>query len=237
MIDAGLMVRAFFTTREGGVSESPYDSLNVASHVGDLPSLVHVNRDRVADMAGAPVSFMTAYHGTEVIWVSDPGDTPAEGDILITATPGVALGALAADCVPVLFHDTVSGTVAAVHAGRRGMATGAIEAAVDALLRAGGEGTSPESLHASIGPAVCGRCYEVPEELRSEVSRQYPSAHSETTWGTPSLDLPAAIASTLGDMGLTTVHRSQICTIEDPRMFSHRRDGVTGRFAGVIVHA
>src|SRR5690554_3080233 len=109
VIDAALPVRAFFTTRRGGVSDAPYESLNLAVHVGDDPAAVATNRQRVSEHAGAPVSFLTAEHGTTVAHVTVPGEQPPTADALVTPVPGVALAAIAADCAPVLLHDAGTG--------------------------------------------------------------------------------------------------------------------------------
>lgn len=237
MIDAGLPVRAFFTTRDGGVSAAPYDSLNLATHVGDSPACVARNRDVVAAAAGAPVSFLHAEHGATVVEVTQPGEDPAPGDILVTRTPGVALAAIAADCVPVLLHDAASGAVAAVHAGREGLYAGAIDAAVAALIDLGPRRRAPDTMTAAIGPSICGRCYEVPQDLQARVAGRHPTARAVTRAGTPSLDLARAIETRLGELGFLEVTRRRECTLETPTLFSHRRDGATGRIAGVIVCA
>ncbi|WP_062522418.1 polyphenol oxidase family protein [Demequina silvatica] len=237
MLDAGLPVRAFFTTRAGGSSAAPYDSLNVATHVGDSPEAVALNRATVSALAGAPVSFLHAEHGIRVAEVTVPGEDPPVADVLVTRTPGVAIGAIAADCVPVLLHDAATGAVAAVHAGREGVRMGAVDAAVAALLdlRTPAQRRDRRGMAASIGPAICGRCYEVPEEMRDQVASRHPTARSVTRAGTPALDLPRAIETRLGELGVADVLRHRACTLEDPTLFSHRRDGVTGRHVGVIV--
>ncbi len=235
-IDASLPVTAFFTTRAGGVSGEPYSSLNIAAHVGDDPEAVARNRALVAEAAGAEVSFMTARHGADVVGVPVPGAVPSPGDVLITTVPGVALAAIAADCVPVLLHDSSSGAVAAVHAGRKGLVADAVGAALDAFADiAGREREAPAAtVAASIGPAICGRCYEVPEGMRAEVAREHPHAFATTCAGTAALDLPAAIAARLRARG-ATVTDVAICALEDHRFFSYRREPVTGRQAAVIV--
>lgn len=235
MISAGLGVRAFFTPREGGESAPPYDSLNLAVHVGDDPKTVARNRARVSDHAGAPVSFLTAEHGIRVARVSEPGSVPPPADVLVTTTPGVALGAIAADCVPVLMHDEASGAVAAAHVGRQGLFHGTLDAAVAALLDIRGGWRTLGKMHASIGPSICGRCYEVPADMRDHVASRHPIARSTTSWGTPALDLPRAAEARLAQLGFTQIVRHGACTFEDHQWFSHRRDGVTGRHAGVIV--
>lgn len=234
VIDAGLPVRAFFTTRHGGVSAAPYESLNLAVHVGDQAHAVEANRQRVSDQAGAPVSFLTAEHGTTVAHLTVPGEQPPAADALVTTVPGVALAAIAADCAPVLLHDAGTGAVAAVHAGREGLYDGVIDAAWQALLdlrsdRAAGE------ISASIGPTICGRCYEVPADMRARVEQRHPTAHATTRDGTAGLDISRAIATRLTELGVDTLVKSDVCTAESELVYSHRRDGVTGRFAGVIV--
>lgn len=234
VIDAALPVRAFFTTRNGGVSEAPYASLNLAVHVGDVPATVATNRQRVSEYAGVPVSFLTAEHGTVVASIAQPGQQPPPADALVTTVPGVALGAIAADCSPVLLHDSATGAVAAVHAGREGLYGGVIDSAWQAVLKLRGDGAIG-AISASIGPTICGRCYEVPHEMRARIAERHPTAYATTRDGTPGLDISRAIAARLTDLGADTVVTSDLCTAESGLFFSHRRDDVTGRFAGVIV--
>jgi YfiH family protein len=236
MIDAGLPVTAFFTTRTGGFSLAPYGELNVADHVGDDPEAVRRNRELVSDAAGAPVAFLSAEHGIRVARVTSPSIEPLPyADVLVTNVSGVALGAIAADCAPVLIHDGASGAVAAVHCGHEGLYKGVIDAAVAALVDLRGGWADGNLLTASIGPSVCGRCYEVPLDMRERIASRHPVARSTTSGGSPALDLPRAIESRLAVLGFGEVVRSRYCTIEDHRFFSHRRDGVTGRHAGVVV--
>lgn len=235
MIDAGLDVPAFFTRRDGGVSEAPYDSLNVALHVHDNFDAVVANRDAIDAMAAMPVTFMTPQHGIRVAEVAYPGQSVPPADVLVTRTPGVALGTQAADCVPLLLHDQASGAVAAAHVGREGLYNGVVDAAVAAVLDMRGGWKPQGEMHASIGPAICGRCYEVPAPLRDRIARRHPIATASTSWGTASLDLPRAVEARLGQLGFSQIVRHRACTFEDTAFFSHRRDGVTGRQAGVIV--
>ncbi|MFW7415842.1 peptidoglycan editing factor PgeF [Demequina sp. SO4-18] len=234
-MDAGLPIRAFFTTREGGVSAPPYDSLNLAVHVGDEPHAVATNRARVADAAGAPVTFLAAAHGIAVARVGAPGQSPPTADALVTSVAGVAVAAIAADCVPVLVHDDATGAVAAVHAGREGLFAGVIDAALAEMLDLRRAGAAHGRMRASIGPAICGLCYEVPADMRARVAGRHPAAFATTREGTAALDLPRAIEARLSELGVGEIVRVQECTAESPRLFSHRRDGVTGRFAGVAV--
>ncbi len=145
------------------------------------------------------------------------------------------MGVLVADCVPVLLADPTAGVVAALHAGRRGLVAGVVQSAVAAMRDLG---AVPSRIRSAIGPSVCGACYEVPREMREEVSLIVPAARAETSWGTPSLDLPGGVAAVLGGCGVGEVLRLDLCTMTDLRFYSHRRSATraepTGRFAGVI---
>lgn len=231
VLDAGLPVRAFFTTRHGGLSGVPYDSFNLAKHVGDDPGSVESNRARLDGLAGARVVYMSQTHGNQVVVVKDPKEIP-RADAIITLEPGLALAVLVADCVPVLVHDAGSGAVGAIHAGRMGVALGIVGDSITRLREVGGQRSG--SLSAAVGPAICGACYEVPEEMRAEVARVTPEAWAETSWGTSSLDLRAAISAQLERIGVDEVNMVGPCTYESDDLFSHRREGVTGRMAGAI---
>ncbi|WP_138735183.1 peptidoglycan editing factor PgeF [Modestobacter excelsi] len=227
--------RRVVTDRRGGRSVSPYDSFNLGGHVGDDPADVAANRDRLAGelgVAGDQVVWMTQVHGTGVAIVEDAGENPvADVDALVTATPGFVLCVLVADCVPVLLADPVAGVVAAVHAGREGVRRGVVPAALAAMTRLGAR---PGDVEALLGPAVCGLDYEVPGHMQAEVARVAPASAVRTRQGTPGLDLRAGIAEVLRGAGVRQVVHDPRCTVEDPRLFSHRRDGVTGRQAGVV---
>lgn len=188
---------------------------------------------RVEETCGVRFARMNQVHGDDVLVVDRPGPAPTDevptADALVTATAGLGLMVRVADCLPVLLADTGSGVVGAVHAGRAGVALGVVTKAV-ARMREHGAG----ELHAWVGPHVCGRCYEVPEQMREEVAAVVPETWAETTWGTPSLDLAAGVRAQLAalDVGLTEVGR---CTLEDPLLHSHRRDAASaGRMAGLV---
>lgn len=224
------------TDRRDGVSVAPYDELDLGDHVGDDPAAVAENRHRVANRLGAPgLAFMAQVHGRDVAVVDRPpvpGDPAPQADALVTAVPGVALAVLVADCVPVLLAAADGTAVGVVHAGRKGVAAGVVGAAVDVLARLGAE---PADLYAVVGPAICGGCYEVPEDMRAEVTARAPAAYAVTRAGAPALDLPAAVLAQLDAAGVRRVERVPVCTAESPQLYSHRRDGVTGRFAGVVL--
>jgi YfiH family protein len=227
--------RRVVTDRRGGRSVAPYDSFNLGDHVGDDPADVAANRGRVARELGVPedqLVWMSQVHGTGVTVVDgpQPGAVP-DTDALVTATPGLVLAVLAADCVPVLLADPVARVVAAVHAGREGVRQGVVPAALAAMTRLGAQAGRVTAL---LGPAVCGACYEVPAAMQAGVARVAPAAAVRSRRGTPGLDLRAGLAQVLRGAGVAEVVHDPRCTVEDRRLFSHRREGVTGRQAGLV---
>ncbi|SEM03853.1 conserved hypothetical protein [Blastococcus sp. DSM 46786] len=227
--------RRVVTDRRGGRSRPPYDSFNLGSHVGDDPGDVAANRARVARELGVGedrLVWMDQVHGTGVAVVERPQDGPVPAtDALVTATPGLVLAVLAADCVPVLLADNEAGVVAAVHAGREGVRKGVLPAALSAMASLGARARNVTAL---LGPAVCGACYEVPGEMQREVARIAPAAAVPTRAGTAGLDLRAGVEEILRRAGIPEVVQDPRCTVEDPTLYSHRRDGVTGRQAGLV---
>ncbi len=234
-VDLGPGVRAGFSTRGGGVSRPPYDALNLGYGVGDDPAAVDANRARLGRWVGAPVAYATQVHGAGVLEVRGPpapGEASVgEADALVTVSPSVAVAVLVADCVPVLLADPSAGVVAAVHAGRRGLVLGVVDAAVAAMVAAGAQ---VERLRAAVGPAIAGASYEVPLQLQEEVVAIVPETRATTAWGTPALDLPAGVAAQLRRAGVRHVSDQERDTWTDPALFSYRRAQRTGRFAGVV---
>ncbi|MEV5428859.1 peptidoglycan editing factor PgeF [Streptomyces sp. NPDC052701] len=225
-----------FTDRWGGVSAAPYEELNLGGAVGDDPDAVRTNRELAAKSLGVEperVVWMNQVHGADVAVVDGPwGDRPVPRvDAIVTARRGLALAVLTADCVPVLLADPVAGVVAAAHAGRPGMVAGIVPAALRAMTDLGAE---PSRIVARTGPAVCGRCYEVPEAMRAEVGAAEPAAYAETSWGTPAVDVGAGVHAQLDRLGVRDRARSPVCTLESGDHFSYRRDRTTGRLAGYV---
>ncbi|MET8585439.1 peptidoglycan editing factor PgeF [Streptomyces collinus] len=225
-----------FTDRWGGVSAAPYEELNLGGAVGDDPGSVRSNRELAAKTLGLDpglVVWMNQVHGAGVAVVDAPwGAEPVpEVDALVTTRRGLALAVLTADCVPVLLADPVAGVVAAAHAGRPGMIKGVVPAAVRAMT---GLGAEPGRIVARTGPAVCGRCYEVPEAMRAEVAAVEPAAHAGTSWGTPAVDVSAGVHAQLERLGVDDRAQSPVCTLESGDHFSYRRDRTTGRLAGYV---
>lgn len=177
----------------------------------------------------ADAVFMEQVHGSGVARVgyrdrgrgaADQAGAVPDVDALVTTDADVALVVLTADCVPVLLLDPGKG-VAAVHAGRRGVQANVTRAAVMGLTDA--TGSSPAHLRALIGPAISGCCYEVPAALADEVAAAEPAARAVTSWGTPSLNLPAAVQAQLHAAGVRRIARVHACTRCQPdRWFSYR---------------
>ncbi|MFD3812394.1 peptidoglycan editing factor PgeF [Rhodococcus sp. NPDC058639] len=227
--------RRVVTTRAGGISAPPYDSFNLAGHVGDDPAAVAANRRRLASVIGLPEErfvWMEQIHSRNVTVVEGPvqGEVPAT-DALVTRATDLALVALSADCVSILLSDDEAGVIAAVHAGRVGARIGILPRVLDVMRDLGAR---PERIAALLGPAASGANYEVPAAMRDDVEAHLPGSATRTARGTPGLDLRAGLRRQLVDHGVTSVAEDPRCTIEDPMLFSHRRSAPTGRFASVI---
>jgi YfiH family protein len=213
-----------FTTRRNGASLAPYESLNLAAHVGDSPETVAFNRQLLAKMTG-PTQFMNQVHGDEVVEVKSIIEDPT-CDALITTFPGIALAVMVADCIPLLLSSAT--VVGAVHVGRRGLMNSVAVKTIESMRKLGAA-----SIHAQLGPSICGRCYEVPQNLADEVISKHPAASSLTNHLTPSLDLPRALIAQLVANDVS-YEASAICTLENDEYFSYRRHNITGRNAGVV---
>ncbi|HEY5880887.1 MAG TPA: peptidoglycan editing factor PgeF [Nakamurella sp.] len=229
------MIGTLFTTRRPGVSVAPYDELNLGGAVGDDPAAVRVNRTMVAERIGVPTDrmvWMRQVHSSIVRVVDGTErDLSAECDGVVTTTPGLVLGVLAADCVPILAGDPAHGVIGAAHAGRRGAAGGIGRRLVEAMSRAGAD---PGAVTVWLGPAICGGCYEVPPNMRDDVERTLPGSVCVTDRGTAGLDLRAGLRRQFERLGVRAVAVDSRCTHTDPDLFSHRRGAPTGRQAGLI---
>lgn len=214
-----------FTNRTGGVSTGAFASLNLGTHVGDNPADVARNRDILAEKVG-PVQFMNQVHGDRIAIIEQVTHEDPTADALVTGIPGISLAVMVADCIPLLLKSPQ--VVAAVHVGRKGLVNNVTRKTLTLMRDMGGT-----QITAIIGPAICGACYEVSEDIFSEVISSHPFAESRTQAGTFALDLPAALRSVLSDEGVGIVNKFQ-CTVETSELFSYRRDGITGRQAGVI---
>jgi YfiH family protein len=249
VLDAGLPApaRGAFTTRYDGFSSPPYDELNLALHVGDSGERVARNRARLAAELGVrALAFCQQVHGSRVHVVDSAVDavdaddaveittgippTGVEGtDALVSAVPGVGLVVMGADCLPVLLAAPGARVVGAAHVGRGGLVGGVLGEAVAAMRAMGAE-----DVVAVVGPGICGRCYEVPAALADDVEAAAPGTRCTTRVGTAGVDLLAGARGQLERLGVPVTSVGG-CTLEQPeRFYSYRRDGVTGRHAGVV---
>ncbi len=242
----GSGARGLFTGRPGGCSAGPFAGLNLSAAVGDDPAAVRRNRDLVLDQVApgpAWLAWLRQVHGARVVYVPGGGWPPGSAragpggdggppaDAMFTDSPEVALGILVADCAPVLLADPAARLVGAAHAGRAGLALGVVPELVAAMTAAGAQ---PGRIRAVIGPAICGGCYELPAALAARVSAAAPGSACVTRRGTPGVDLRAGLRAQLRRLGVRRVSDDARCTAESAELFSYRRDGTTGRFAGLI---
>jgi YfiH family protein len=212
-----------FTNRLGGVSKDPFTSANLGDHVGDEAASVLENRAQLESQIGMPIVFMNQVHGDTVVLVEEKTNNPT-CDALITTERKLAVAVMVADCIPLLLKSDVA--VAAVHVGRKGLMNGVARKTIDAMRDLGAE-----VIHSYIGPNICGSCYEVGADIFNEVVSKYPSSDSSNRTGKATLDLVSGLKTDLKDTVLLDLSS---CVLEDKNSFSYRRDGITGRQAGVI---
>ncbi|MGO8959788.1 MAG: peptidoglycan editing factor PgeF [Streptosporangiaceae bacterium] len=231
----GARISAAFSSRAGGVSRAPYDSLNLGLGIGDDPVAVAANRAALADACGLPASdlaWMRQVHGRHVSYIGAGSSGPPDSaDAMFTDVPGLALCVLIADCAPVLVADPAARVVGAAHAGREGLVAGVVPALLESMTAAG---ASPARMRALIGPAICGGCYEVPDEMQARAAAAVPAAACRTTAGTAGLDIAAGVRAQLAAAGLSWIGADSRCTKESTELFSYRRSGTTGRLAAAI---
>jgi len=190
------------------------------------------NRALVLERIGAPAaSWLRAEHGARVRTIAEPVDDP-DADGLVTTVRALAVAGLSADCVLVALADPASGVVAVAHCGRPGLLAGTIAAVVDGCRAAGGV-----ELRAAIGPAICGSCYALPADVVAAVTDVVPEAASRGRDGRPTLDVRAGVRAQLAALGVDVRREVGGCTVEDPALYSYRRDGVTGRLGCLVWRA
>lgn len=211
-------------TKASGTDPSgAFASFNLGDHVGDSLENVEKNRALLRDEVG-PVQFMKQVHGDRIAIIEEVSDEIPTADALVTGIPGISLAVMVADCIPLLLQSPEA--VAAVHVGRRGLVND-ITTKTIAVMREMGASV----ITAHIGPAICGQCYEVSEEIYKEVTTLHPA--SAASGSALSLDLPAALREVLNSESIEIVDHFS-CTLETPELFSYRRESVTGRQVGVI---
>ncbi|WP_375057075.1 purine nucleoside phosphorylase YfiH [Zobellella sp. DQSA1] len=225
-------VCAVQSCRTGGVSHSPFNSLNLGAHVGDGEHYVRINRERLGAYLNLPTDpvWLEQVHGTRVLTLPAENDS-LTADAVVTRTPGQVCAVMTADCLPVLFCDETGTVVGAAHAGWRGLAAGVLEATLDEMR------VDPESVLAWMGPAIGPRAFEVGGEVREAFMRHSPLAedafvpHGEQWLA----DIYHLARLRLAAAGVHHIYGGEHCTYSEPeRFFSYRRDRETGRMATLI---
>ncbi len=226
-------VHALITTRQGGCSDAPYHSLNLAAHVGDDPQRVACNRERLVRKLGLPAApfWLEQVHGCDLV-ECDPAQQGARADAATTTRPGQVCAVLTADCLPLLLCNRTGTRVAAVHAGWRGLAAGVLERAVEAFDPAAGE------LLVWLGPAIGAAAFEVGDDVRQVFLARDPANEAAFVPGASGrwlADIYRLARIILAAYNPGFVGGGDYCTVSDSaRFFSYRRDGVTGRMASLI---
>ncbi|NLF54060.1 MAG: peptidoglycan editing factor PgeF [Thauera phenolivorans] len=225
-------VRALVSTRAGGVSHPPYESLNLATHVGDATQAVSENRARLRKLLPSEPLWLEQVHGCTVAVTETGGGVPC-ADASVARTPGRVCAVLTADCLPVLFCNEAGTVVAAAHAGWRGLAAGVLEATLARME------VPPREVIAWLGPAIGPASFEVGGEVRDAFVGDDAGAAAAFRPGDRAgkwmADLFQLARLRLTRAGVSAVHGGGICTHADSaRFYSYRRDGVTGRFASLV---
>jgi len=225
-----------FTERAGGVSDAPFNSLNLGLRCGDDPARAQENRRRLCGALDIPpFALVRQVHGARVMRAGrrrigagfeDPSTALGSADAIVTSSRRVPVAVLTADCVPVVLADPAAGRLAVVHAGWRGVAQGVLGSAIASF-------PNPAEVRAAVGPAIGLDHYEVGEDVAAAVSAASPGgAAIRRLDSRVHLDLPATVCRILSDLGVRSIEREETCTACEPeRFFSYRRDGLTGRQA------
>lgn len=220
-------LRHGFYTRKGGASSGIFDGLNCGPGSSDMAEMVEINRGRVADSLGlAPGALVTLHqvHSATVATLTGPPPAPFRADAMVTATPGLALAVLTADCQPVLFADPAAGVIGAAHAGWRGTLDGVLEATVDAMAALGAR---RDRIMAVIGPCISQSAYEVGSEFLDRFLAEDPGLSRFFINGNGDrylFDLPGLGLHRLRAAGVGHAEWTRHCTYRDPaRFYSYRR--------------
>lgn len=224
-------IRAFTTTRLGGVSQGPWNSLNLGDASGDQVAAVRENRARFELALPGPAGWLRQVHGRQVVRRESCLDNTPEADAVVGSTPGLPCTVLTADCLPVLLCTRTGDQVAAVHAGWRGLVAGVLQASLQAM------DAEPALIMAWLGPGISQAAYQVDGEMRQQVLESCPESaplfvQDGQRWRA---DLFGLARQVLQASGVDQIYGGQHCTHGDPqRFFSYRRDGATGRMATTI---
>lgn len=231
------VIRAASSTRLGGLSKPPFDSLNLGNHVGDDPELVAANRRRLAARLGLPAEpyWLEQVHGNAVAVIEDGIVSMPVADAACTRLSDRPLVVMTADCLPMLFCSRDGQEIGVAHGGWRGLAAGVIPALLAHFV------SPPADILAWLGPAIGPERFEVGAEVREIFVAQdlkYASAFVAAGEQKYLADIFAIARHQLASAGIIHVHGGDACTVSSPeRFFSYRRDGRTGRMASLIWRA
>lgn len=221
------------TKRSGGASQGVYARLNIGAHVGDDPQSVAENRRQLRNLIDLPnePNWLQQVHGAAVV-TAPCTDAEPEADACIATSPATVCAVLTADCLPVLFTSVDGQTVAAAHAGWRGLSAGILEATVDAFE------CSPDQIIAWLGPAISQPAFEVGDEVREQFVARHPAAAAAfvaNAAGRWQADLYRLARLRLKNCGVIRIFGGDCCTFaQSDEYFSYRRDGQCGRMASLI---
>ena len=227
-------VRSLSTTRLGGSSQGAYAGCNLGLHVGDDPQAVAANRAQLGALIGSSPRWLEQVHGTTVVDAAllSPDVPPPQADAAFARQPGVPCVVMTADCLPVLFCDRAGSTVAAAHAGWRGLAGGVLQNTVAAMK------VPPLEIMAYLGPAIGADAFEVGQDVWDAFCLPMPRAEVAFTdigAGKYLADIYALARLVLQDVGVNQIYGGQHCTVlERDVFFSYRRDGQTGRMVSAV---
>ena len=212
-------IDVIYTTRLGGVSSGQFATCNLGARAGDDPHAVESNRNALAQSIGAELSLVTQVHSANVFDLDesiDPNHNVGsdrmvglrssyrlEADGQVTTLEGVALGMFAADCLPVMLADPSARVIGAAHCGRRGLQRGVLAQTI-ALMCA--KGARPENIVATLGPGICGDCYEVGDRVSSDFAQDFPGTATVTRFGGAGINIAAAAERELTAEGIVTEH-------------------------------
>ncbi|MFT4147871.1 MAG: laccase domain-containing protein [Micrococcaceae bacterium] len=232
----------FFTGAQGFSEISPCGTTNLAFHVGDIPVSVEKNRQKLAaELSVSNLQFMSQTHSSNIKHFSGKQRLKSEEvqqtDALVFSGAGAAAAVMVADCVPVLIYDDAAGLYAVAHAGRAGVLGSIVSKTLTDLYTQGAR-----DLTVILGPAICSLCYEIPTHMAQDCENVIPGSTGITREGTPSFDLKSGIRLEVAENfkakdAYVEIQEIDICTFEDSRYFSYRKNQKAGRFVGgVVVH-
>ncbi|CNH12511.1 inner membrane protein [Yersinia aldovae] len=227
-------VKACSTTRYGGISEFPYDSLNLGTHVGDIATSVVANRQSLVEQAGLPQMpvWLEQVHGTRVLHLDGKTISDVQADAVYSRVTGQVCAVMTADCLPVLFCSLAGDEVAAAHAGWRGLCAGVLEQTLAQFS------ARPSSIIAWLGPAIGPQQFEVGEEVKqafTQIDAQSTAAFTPSSGSKYLADIYLLARLRLQAAGIHAIYGGDRCTVtEKQHFFSYRRDGMTGRMASLI---